>query len=579
MTESSAPALNPARWHALYVADLCGGVNCPGVHDVDKYSFDDLFGRIPPRLSFSVPNRLGAGPRLLEIELRFSSLKDFAPDALVKRIPVLDGLMRIRTAISRFSRADLSADALRRALIDADLPENMRAAVETLLTPPSRPKQTPAPQTGAPADGEQRDALHNIYSMVDLGDHGANNEQAGDSALGALTDAIAGAEGVGPSMSNVEKAAREIDSLLQKQLEPILHHPDFLACEARWRELRLLVDSMDFRAGMRLSVISCDTDNRIRRMIDDVFRDVWNEGTIGPDMVILGEPSGKTPDELEALEDIAKIGQSAQCLMIAWAGPAFFGQESFANLFQTVGSVRLMLESHGYERWRAFRDRAEAGWLVLATGAACARSAYGPEGLRTKTFAYAETPDGAHRPWLSASATVAAALIRAMGEMARGARDTLHNTPVIDHMPVAPLAHGNGDAVCPEIWSGDQCWELSSAGLMPLRCAPNDVAVGTASTNTAATDERGIAQAALAGRCGRIALEAAARMAGQPPEAIGATIAASIRALFLPDERYADDVATVAAEQRDGAAVYAIRVQAPFAVFGERFSAEVSFQA
>jgi predicted component of type VI protein secretion system len=330
---------------------------------------------------------------------------------------------------------------------------------------------------------------------------------------------------------------------------------------------------------MRLSVIACDTDTCIRRMIDDVFRGVWNEGAIGPDMVIIGEPFGKTPRELEALEDIAKIGQSAQCLMIASAGPAFFGRESFADLFQAVGSVGLILESHGYERWRAFRDRDEAGWLALATGAACARSAYGPEGLRTKKFAFAETPDGMNRPWLSASATAAAALIRAMGALADGAHDTLARTPVLDHMPVASLAQGAGDAVCPEIWSADQCWELASAGLLPLRCARNDVAVGLASTNTAAAHERGIAQAALAGRCGRIALEAAARMAGQPPEAVGATIAASIRALFLPDDRYAEGVATVAAEHRDGGAVYAIRVQAPFVVFGERFSAEVSFQA
>ncbi len=583
MADLSAPAFNPARWHFLCVSDLSAGRNVPGVHLVDKYSFDELFSAVTPRLSISAPNRLGAGPTHLDLDLTFTSLKDFSPDAVVQKIPVLEGLVRIRTAIARFTKTELSAEAMRRAIADENLPEAIRDAVEALLTTP-KPAQPPHPaaaKTGTRTDDEKDSSLHNIYAMVDLGDStdSRTSADADRSPLNALTDAIADAEGGGPALRTIDEAVRAIDGMLAAQIDAVIHHETFRECEARWRELRTLVDSIDFRAGMHLSVIACDKESVRRRLIDDVFKEVWNTRQIAPDLVAISHPYGRTPRDYEALADIAKIGQSAQTTMICWAGPSFFGVESFSGLFETIGSARILMDGHGYESWRSFRDTDEAGWLALSTGAVCARSGYGSRETAVKSFQYEEPSDDRDRPWMSASVILAASLARAFGELAHGNRDAVANAPMLDQMPVAPLKGGKAAAACPDVWSRDQCGELSDAGLLPLACAPNDVAAGAASTNTVSSSGRSICQAALAGRCGRIALEAAARMSGQPPEGISAAIAATIQALFLPDNRYAQGVAAVKVEKREENAVYSVTVDSPYPVFGDQFSAEVSFQA
>lgn len=45
----------------------------------------------------------------------------------------------------------------------------------------------------------------------------------------------------------VDQMIAELDRLLGKQMDAILHHPDFQALESAWRGLKLLVDRTDFR--------------------------------------------------------------------------------------------------------------------------------------------------------------------------------------------------------------------------------------------------------------------------------------------------------------------------------------------
>src|SRR6056297_3179283 len=71
-----APQLRPSRTETR-------------VRRVDANSFAGLMEDWQPALRLDVENRLGPQPPSLEIGLRFTSLKDFAPAAIARQIPAL----------------------------------------------------------------------------------------------------------------------------------------------------------------------------------------------------------------------------------------------------------------------------------------------------------------------------------------------------------------------------------------------------------------------------------------------------------------------------------------------------------
>lgn len=70
--------------------------------NVDKETFNDVLKAQELSLQFSVPDRLSedAGPDdVLTVDLRFESMKDFQPDALVEKVPELSQLIALRDAL------------------------------------------------------------------------------------------------------------------------------------------------------------------------------------------------------------------------------------------------------------------------------------------------------------------------------------------------------------------------------------------------------------------------------------------------------------------------------------------------
>jgi type VI secretion system protein ImpB len=65
---------------------------------VDKDNFQEVLKAQKLKLEFSVPNKLGGDPEL-GLKLKFSHLKDFEPDQIVRQIPELGKLMELRDAL------------------------------------------------------------------------------------------------------------------------------------------------------------------------------------------------------------------------------------------------------------------------------------------------------------------------------------------------------------------------------------------------------------------------------------------------------------------------------------------------
>ncbi|MFY2509997.1 type VI secretion system contractile sheath small subunit [Vibrio pectenicida] len=85
---------------------------------IDKDNFDTVMGRIEPRLSYKVDNKLSNDDSQFEVNLSFCSMKDFHPEHLVNQIEPLKQLVETRNQLKLLlSKADRSRD-LERLLKD-----------------------------------------------------------------------------------------------------------------------------------------------------------------------------------------------------------------------------------------------------------------------------------------------------------------------------------------------------------------------------------------------------------------------------------------------------------------------------
>ena len=67
---------------------------------IDKDNFNDVMKGQGLGLQFSVPNKLADDPEAqMPVDLKFESLKDFEPDAIVQKVPELAKMMELRDVL------------------------------------------------------------------------------------------------------------------------------------------------------------------------------------------------------------------------------------------------------------------------------------------------------------------------------------------------------------------------------------------------------------------------------------------------------------------------------------------------
>lgn len=67
---------------------------------VDMDNFDDVMRGVSPRAVFRVPNRLSDQGGEFGVELNFSSIEDFRPEAVVEKVEPLRRLLEARTKLA-----------------------------------------------------------------------------------------------------------------------------------------------------------------------------------------------------------------------------------------------------------------------------------------------------------------------------------------------------------------------------------------------------------------------------------------------------------------------------------------------
>src|SRR5690606_14516638 len=66
----------------------------------------------------------------------------------------------------------------------------------------------------------------------------------------------------------VDRMIAEIDAKLSRQMDEILHHPEFQALESSWRGLKLLVDRTNFRENSKLEILNASKQDLLEDFED-----------------------------------------------------------------------------------------------------------------------------------------------------------------------------------------------------------------------------------------------------------------------------------------------------------------------
>ena len=149
--------------------------------------------------------------------------------------------------------------------------------------------------------------------------------------------------------ATVNARIADIDRLLSRQLDEILHNPAFQKLEASWRGLRHLLDQSETGQMLKIRVLNISK----RELLKDynkasefdqsaLFQKIYEEGygVYGgaPYGVLVGDYEFNTrhPEDVELLEHLAGTAAAAHCPVLSAASADSLGLDEFTQL----GSIR-----------------------------------------------------------------------------------------------------------------------------------------------------------------------------------------------------------------------------------------------
>ena len=145
-------------------------------------------------------------------------------------------------------------------------------------------------------------------------------------------------------LGNINARIADIDVLISKQLNAIMHHPDFQKLKGPRRGLQYLVMQSETSPMLKLRVMNV-SKNDLRRDLERavefdqsaLFKKVYEEeyGTFGgaPYGALIGDYEfGRHPQDLSLLEQISHVAAAAHAPFIGAASPEMFNLDSYADI-------------------------------------------------------------------------------------------------------------------------------------------------------------------------------------------------------------------------------------------------------
>ena len=376
-------------YHILLVSDLAGGAdgNLSGplaerVVETDAGSLDELLAGACPAVRFKATDPLVPGNVMVELDLRFNSLKDFQPKAVLGQIPAAKAMIGAREQIVARMRGKMSPAQLTQAI------DRAAAGNPGLAWLSDSIRWTPS--AAPPAE----DAVDDLLGQLDLGGESPDQPAKPPRKTPIGSVIAAAAAGARPQLpaeeaSALRRALAQIDRNAAAWLGTVLHAAPVQRLEAAWRALAFLVSHIDFRKHIQLAVLHAPRAELTQRFTSLVIDPVFDQGADAPDLVVVDYQFSNTAPDVETLDELAQHGASLPAVVLAGVSPDFLGVKH-AWQVPTLPAIVSLFDQWQFAKWKTLRGQPYARSLGVIFGRCLLRPPWGAKEGDDLEFAYRE---------------------------------------------------------------------------------------------------------------------------------------------------------------------------------------------
>lgn len=219
--------------------------------------------------------------------------------------------------------------------------------------------------------------------------------------------------------SMINKRISDIDALISKQLNEVMHCPEFQKLEASWRGLNYLVQQSETGEKLKIKVLNISKQDLLKDMekaseFDQsaLFKMVYEHefGTFGGDAygALIGDYEfSNHPQDMSLLEKISQVAAAAHAPFISAASSKLFNWDSFTELGGPRDLAKIF-QSVDYAKWKSFRNSEDSRYVALTIPHILMRLPYGKENVPVESFDYEEDVEGTdHSKYLWSNAAYA----------------------------------------------------------------------------------------------------------------------------------------------------------------------------
>lgn len=224
----------------------------------------------------------------------------------------------------------------------------------------------------------------------------------------ANRDKVEGAE-IRALAARINRLIAAIDRTLTRQVNAILHMPEFKAMEARWLGLRKLVDQASTSHDVIIRILSVDwhtLGRNLERSTDydqsHFFHLVYDEefGMPGglPFGLIIGDyeisGAGVAGDHVDVLRRLSSVAAAAFCPIVMAAAPQLFGYENYNCIAANSDLTPERKDAPERLRWNSLRKTDDTRFIGLIAPGLMIRKAYAQTtSTRQDGFIFTEQKD------------------------------------------------------------------------------------------------------------------------------------------------------------------------------------------
>jgi type VI secretion system protein ImpC len=195
----------------------------------------------------------------------------------------------------------------------------------------------------------------------------------------------------------IDVAIARIDEKISNQMNEILHHEQFQQMESAWMGLWFAVEKTDFRQNIQMEILNCSKEKLLEDfeespetvqsgLYKQLYEREYDQPGANPvTAMVANYEFDKTPQDLQLLQNIAKVAAATHSPFISSVGASFFGETDLAELPKKpdISEIFTLPE---YIKWNSFRKSEDSRYVGLTMNRFMLRMPYTEDNVKTFNF-------------------------------------------------------------------------------------------------------------------------------------------------------------------------------------------------